>query len=50
MSLQEEHNVNWRRKIQTDWILQRKQRTMGYKGDNEKPKSAEKRGTSGGVW
>ena len=23
---------------------------MGYTGDNKKPKSAEKRGTSGGVW
>ena len=37
--------VNWRRKIQIDWVLQRKQRIMGYTGDNKKPKSAEKRGT-----
>ena len=37
--------VNWRRKIQIDWVLKRKQRIMGYTGDNKKPKTAEKRGT-----
>ena len=48
MSSQEEHNkLTDEKKIQIDWILQRKQRIMGHTGDNKKPKSAE-RGTSEG--
>ena len=30
-------------------MLQRKQEIMGYTRENKKPKSTEKRGTSGGV-
>ena len=50
MSSQEEHNkLTDKGKLKIDWIKETSELWV-TQGENKKPKSAKKRGTSGGVW
>ena len=51
MPSQEVHNkLTDKEKFKLIEFYKRRQQITCYTGDNKKPKSVEKRGTSGGVW